>query len=200
MNTRSAPRTSSRKSWTSATLRCEFPSSMRVPAYTGQRRHACPIVENHPLMTRATVRSTGAAVLLAGPTALAFFSGGYFDEPRLWAAIGAFVLVLVAALVSDRALPQSWPGRLALASLAGLVAWTALSIGWAPLAGPAFHDVQRLLLYLAALVAAAALLRGWATAEAIEPALAAGSLIVISYGPSGRLLPGLVPLDSSLSA
>jgi len=151
-------------------------------------------------MTRATVRSAAAAVLLAGPTVLAFFSGGYFDEARLWAAIGAFALVLVAALVSDAPFPKSWPGRLALAGLAGLTAWTALSINWAPLAGPAFHDTQRLLLYCAALLAAAALLRGWATAEAVEPALAAGTFIVISYGLSGRLLPGLIHLSSSLSA
>jgi hypothetical protein len=151
-------------------------------------------------MTRATARSAAAALLLAGPTVLAFFSGGYFDEARLWGAIGAFALVLVAALVSDAPLPKSWPGRLAIAGLAGLAAWTAFSIDWAPLAGPAFHDSQRLLLYVAALIAAAALLRGWATAEAIEPALAAGTVIVISYGLSGRLLPGLIHLDSSLSA
>jgi hypothetical protein len=139
-------------------------------------------------------------VLLAGPTLLAFFSGGYFDEARLWAAIGAFALVLVAALVAETPFPKSWPGRLAIAGLAGLTAWTALSIDWAPLAGPAFHDTQRLLLYCAALVAAAALLRGWATAEAIEPALAAGTVIVIGYGLSGRLLPGIIHLSSSLSA
>ena len=151
-------------------------------------------------MTRATVRSAAAAVLLAGPTVLAFFSGGYFDEARLWAAIGAFALVLVAALVSEAPFPRAWPGRLAIAGLVGLTAWTALSINWAPLAGPAFHDTQRLILYCAALAAAAALLRGWATAEAVEPALAAGTFIVISYGLSGRLLPGLIHLSSSLSA
>jgi hypothetical protein len=139
-------------------------------------------------------------VLLAAPTALAFFSGGYFDEARLWAAIGAFALVLLAAIASDQPLPRSWPGRLALGGLAALTAWTALSISWAPLAGPAFHDTQRLLLYLAVLTASAALLRGWATAEAVEPALAAGTLIVIGYGLSGRLLPGLIHETHSLSA
>jgi uncharacterized membrane protein YidH (DUF202 family) len=151
-------------------------------------------------MTRATARSAGAAALLAGPTALAFFSGGYFDEARLWAAIVAFGLVLLAALVAEAPLPNAWPGRLSLVALAALAGWTALSISWAPLAGPAFHDTQRLLLYVAALIAAAALLRGWATAEAVEPVLAAGTLIVIGYGLSGRLLPGLIHLDQSLSA
>ncbi|HXD57563.1 MAG TPA: O-antigen ligase family protein [Thermoleophilaceae bacterium] len=151
-------------------------------------------------MTRATGRTAGVAALLAGPTVLAFFSGGYFDQPRLWAAIAAFGLVLLAVLVSEKPLPSSRSGQLAIAGLAALTGWTALSIGWAPLAGPAFHDMQRLLLYLALLVAAAALLREWAAAEAVEPALAAGALIVIGYGLAGRLLPGVVHLHQSLSA
>ena len=158
------------------------------------------MVENGAAVTRSTARSAGAAVLLALPTVLAFFSGGYFDEARLWAAIAAFALVLVAVVVSDAPLPKGWPGRLALIGLAALAGWTALSISWAPLAGPAFHDTQRLLLYLAALTAAAALLRGWTTAEAIEPALAGGTLIVIGYALSGRLLPGLIHESHSLSA
>jgi hypothetical protein len=139
-------------------------------------------------------------VLLGGPTALAFFSGGYFDEARLWAAIVAFALVLVATAACDVPLPASWAGRISLAGLGALAGWTALSISWAPLAGPAFHDLQRLLLYLAALTAAAAFLRGAAPGAALEPALAAGALLVIGYGVSERLLPGLVHLDHSLSA
>ena len=35
------------------------------------------------------------AVLLAGPTALAFFSGGYFDEPRVWAGLVAWLVAIV---------------------------------------------------------------------------------------------------------
>jgi hypothetical protein len=151
-------------------------------------------------MARSTARTAGVAALLGGPTALAFFSGGYFDEARIWAAIGAFGLVLLAALVSDAPLPARWPGRLALAGLGALTGWTALSISWAPLAGPAFHDMQRLLLYLAALAAAAAFLRDRGAARAVEPALAAGAFVVIGYALSGRLLPGLIHLDHSLSA
>src|SRR4051794_38777475 len=151
-------------------------------------------------MTRASARTAGAAALLAGPTVIAFFSGGYFDEPRLWAAIVAFGLVLLAAFVSEKPLPESWPGRLAILGLAALTGWPALRTGGGPPAGPASHDMQRLLLSLAVLVAAAALRRGWAAAEAVEPALAAGTAIVIGYGLSGRLLPGLIHLDHSLSA
>ena len=39
-------------------------------------------------------RRRRAVVALAGPTALAFFSGGYFDEARLWAALAACVLLV----------------------------------------------------------------------------------------------------------
>ena len=33
-------------------------------------------------MARSYARTAGVVVLLGGPTALAFFSGGYFDEAR----------------------------------------------------------------------------------------------------------------------
>ena len=145
-------------------------------------------------------RSSAAALLLAGPTALAFFSGGYFDTAFLWAGLGAWVLVVVAALVAERPLPRSRLAWLALGGMAGLVAWTALSISWTPLRGPAFDDAQRLLLYLAALIAGLALLRGRRTARAVEPALALGTLVVIGYALSERLLPGLLRFDRSVTA
>jgi O-Antigen ligase len=149
---------------------------------------------------RRAVTLLATGVVLAGPTALAFFSGGYFDEPRLVAAIVAWALVLVAAVASPCPLPTSWPGRAALAGLALMCAWTAVSLAWAPLASPASDNVVRLLLYLGALVAAAALLRDRARLRALEPALAFGALIVVGYGLSGRLLPGLIDLERSARA
>jgi hypothetical protein len=146
---------------------------------------------------RALVRPGSYLVLLGGGTVLAFFSGGFFDQPRLIAGICAWLLVAVAAVVAERPLPRALPGRLALAGLAGLTALTAASILWAPLAGPAVHDAQRLALYLGAFVAGVAFLR--ATRE-VEPALAAGILVVILYGLSERFLPGLIDLDESRTA
>ena len=87
-----------------------------------------------------------AACLLAGPTALAFFSGGYFAEPRLFAAIVAWALVLVLTVTGEPPLPHRLPGALALGGLAFLTAWSAVSIAWAPLGGPAGASVQRLAL------------------------------------------------------
>ncbi|MGI8511609.1 MAG: hypothetical protein ACR2NH_03175 [Solirubrobacteraceae bacterium] len=140
------------------------------------------------------------AVVLAGPTVLAFFSGGFFDEPRVWAGLVAWALVAIAALVAPRPFPRVASARLVLAGLALLLAWTALSTRWAPLKGPAYDDVQRLGLYLGALVAAVALLRGRRTARAAEAATAIGALVVVGYGLSERLLPGLIEFARSPSA
>jgi hypothetical protein len=149
---------------------------------------------------RRVVTVPAVALLLLGPTALAFFSGGYFDEPRLVAALLAWVLVVVTAVASPTPLPSSRPGRLALAGLALLCAWAGLSLLWAPLGGRATDDLVRLLMYVGVLVAAAGLLRDEARLSAVEPALALGAVVVIGYGLAGRLLPGVVELHASARA
>ena len=74
--------------------------------------------------------------------------------------------------------PRSWPsaplprsrnGRLALGGLAALTAWTGLSLLWAPVGGPAFADLERLILYTAAFGAGIVLLKG---IDWVEPASA----------------------------
>ena len=142
-----------------------------------------------------------AVPVLLGPLALAFFSGGYFDEARLWAAAAAWVLVAVAAVSPGVRLdPGSPPARLALAALAGLTVWTGLSLLWAPVAGPAVDGLQRALLYLGALAAAVPLLRAARAARAVEPALLAGCFVVACYALSERLVPGVGPFEPSLLA
>jgi hypothetical protein len=139
------------------------------------------------------------AVLLTGPTVLAFFAGGYFDGPRAGAAAAAWLVVFVLAIAGPMPFPASRAGRVALAGLAGLAVWSAVSLAWAPLVGPAVDSVQRLLLYTGALLAAVALLRQPLAARAAEPVLALGALVVIGYGLSGRLLPGVIDLLSDRS-
>jgi len=150
-------------------------------------------------MRRAAL-APATGLLLAGPTALAFYSGGFFTEPRLIAALAAWLLVLALAIAGPSPLPRSAPGWMAVGGLTLLVAWSALSISWAPLRGPATEDVERLLLYLAALLVAIAVTRSLPITRAVEPALAAGIAIVIGYGLSGRLLPGLIHLAQSTHA
>jgi O-Antigen ligase len=109
-------------------------------------------------------------------------------------------VVLVAAFAAPRPLPASTEGRIALAGLAALTAWTALSLLWAPVAGATVDDIQLVLLYLGYAAGATALFaQGWVV-RALEPALAAGALVVTGYGLSERLLPDLVDLDASVSA
>jgi hypothetical protein len=146
-------------------------------------------------VTRA-LRLGGAAVLLAGPVAIAFFTGGYTELPRLWAGLGAWALVVLGALVVPRPLPQGRAARVALAATVALALWTLLSTAWAPVAGDAWHAGQLALLYAGTLVAAAALLRG----VDVELALLGGALIVIGYAIAERLLPGLLRYHHSLSA
>jgi O-antigen ligase len=149
---------------------------------------------------RRAVLTSASALLLGGPTALAFFSGGYFAQPRLWAALGAWLLVLLVAALGPRPFPASAAGRLAVAGLALMTVWSALSLTWAPIAGAALDSIQRLVLYLGALLAAIGLLRNRRVARGLEPALALGATVVIAEGLSGRLLPGVITLERSFRA
>jgi O-antigen ligase len=108
--------------------------------------------------------------------------------------------VLLLALIGPSPLPTSVPGRVAVGSLAALGVWTAISLTWAPLIGPGVDAVQRILLYLAALMAAIALFQDRRVARVVEPALAFGTLVVIGYGVLERLLAAGDPQDGSFSA
>lgn len=156
--------------------------------------------ERWRLTASSGIVTAARVALLAGPTVLAFFSGGYFDEARAWAGLGAWLLVVVAMVFVPNALPRGRNAWVALGGLVLLAGWTLLSITWAPIAGSAYHAGQIGFLYLGALLAAVALLRSRPAVRAVEPALAAGALIVICYGLSDRLLPGLLHFQRSITA
>jgi hypothetical protein len=149
---------------------------------------------------RRAISRLALAALLVGPTLLAFLAGGYFDRPRIAAAAGVWALVVAAALWAPRPLPDSTPGRAALAGLVLLCLWTALSITWAPLAGRAVDDLQRLVLYLGFFVASMAFLRNAQARRWLEPAVVLGALAAVLYGLSERLLPGLIELTRSFAS
>jgi hypothetical protein len=149
---------------------------------------------------RGVLLNIGRAVLLSGATVLAFFTGGYFPEAQAWAGLVAWLLVALGLVVGSPggARPRScW---LAMGGLALFGGWTLLSMTWAPIAGNAYHAGQLVLLYLGALVAPMLLFDTPGARRAVEPALAAGTLIVVGYGLAGRLLPGLLTLSRSVSA
>jgi O-Antigen ligase len=149
---------------------------------------------------RRGVLLLAAAILLVGPTVLAFVAGGYFEEPRLVATCAVWILVLVIAFASPRPLPASRAGWAVLGGLSFIALWTAVSFAWAPLPTPATGSLVRLLLYLGALLAALGVLRDQRAVRALEPALAAGAAVVIGYGLAGRLLPGMIDMDQSWRA
>jgi O-Antigen ligase len=148
----------------------------------------------------SAVAAALAASLIAGPTVIAFFSGGYFERPRLIAGILAWVAVLAGVFLARRPLPASKAGRIALAGLAALCIWTALSLLWTPIAGATTDDLERVLLFLAYFGACALLFRAAWVQRWLEPALAAGTLIVTGYALSERLVPDLVDLSESVTA
>jgi hypothetical protein len=146
------------------------------------------------------LRTAAAAALVTGPTALAFFTGGYFDQARAAAGLVAWILVAVALVSVPCPLPRGRPAWLALGALGLLAAWTLGSIAWAPIAGGAYHAGEIVVLYLGALLAGAILLRPRVVRLAVEPALALGASMVIGYGISERLLPGVLHFARSVSA
>jgi hypothetical protein len=153
-----------------------------------------------PGRVRAVILGAAVAALLTGPTVLAFFSGGYFPEPQAWAGLLAWILVVVGLVADPSALPRGQGAWLALGGLALFACWTLLSTIWAPIAGTAYHAGQLVFVYLGGLIAAAVLLRRRGAQRAVEPALAAGALIVIGYGIAERLLPGLLHYARSLTS
>ena len=149
---------------------------------------------------RRVVIAAAAAILLAGPTVLSFLTGGYFDVPREWAGLIAWGLVVVAVAILPRPFVASRPAVLATGGLALFAAWTLLSTIWAPIAGLAYTAGQLVALYLGVLLAATALLSVRGAERLAEPALATGILVVIGYGLSERMVPGLLHFARSLGA
>ena len=125
------------------------------------------------------------------PTIVAFARGGYFDAARLRAGIAACLLAALAVAVAERPLPRRWPGASRSAAWRRSLGWSALSLTWAPLAGPAVDDVERIALYLAAFVAAAALLTGRADLDRAGAAgghRVDGGLRPVRAAAAGRVL------------
>lgn len=143
---------------------------------------------------RSRLQHAVAVVLLLGPGLLACFNGGYFDRPRLWAGIAAWILLAVVAVALPRPLPASTPGRLALGGLAALTVWTAVSLAWAPDGSPAGDDLQRLLLYLPYFAAAIAVVRR----PLAEPLLLAAITGACAYGLAERF--GVIDLTPVATA
>jgi O-antigen ligase/polysaccharide polymerase Wzy-like membrane protein len=151
---------------------------------------------------RAGALFSARAALVAGPVALAFFSGGFFDRPRDVAllAAGVVLAVLVVAAPPGQLVPAHPAARVALVAAAAYAGWIGLSVTWAPVRDYAGDDAERALLYATVLAASAIAFRDRRAARALEPLAAAGTAIVIGYGIAGRLVPGIVTEHPQRSA
>ncbi len=138
-----------------------------------------------------------AATLLAGPTALAFLTGGYFPSARNWAGAITWALVALALVLVPRPLALHRGAIVMLAGVGGLAAWSLISAIWAPIAGNAWSAGQLAALYAGALLASAIVFRDPRARAAAVPVLALGTAVVIGYGISERLLPGLLHFSAT---
>jgi O-Antigen ligase len=140
------------------------------------------------------------AALLAGPTALAFFTGGYFAAARDWAGVVTWALAACALVLVPRALRLDRTTLIMLAGICGLAVWSLVSASWAPIAGNAWGAGAIVVLYAGALLASAIAFTDRRARRAAEPVLALGVAVVIGYGMSERLLPGLLHFTASITA
>jgi O-antigen ligase len=140
------------------------------------------------------------AALLAGPTALAFFTGGYFAAARDWAGVATWLLAACALAMVPRALTLDRSTLIMLAGTVGLAVWSLVSTIWAPIAGNAWAAAAIVVLYAGALLSSAVVFTDRHARRAAEPVLALGVAVVIGYGMSERLLPGLLHFAASSTA
>ena len=144
-----------------------------------------------PSIKQFAFLSAGGLILLL-PTAIAFFSGGFFAEARAWGLIAAWAAFLVVAVTAPQPLPRQRPGQLLLGGLALLALLTVLELGRTPAEAAAVDDLQRLLLYLPFTAAAIATFGSTRLQRWTSPALLTGTVVVCGYGLLGRLVPSLV--------
>jgi O-antigen ligase len=119
---------------------------------------------------------------------LAVDQGAYF--PESW-GLPALALLWVAMLVLVFGEPRV-PGPLSLATLAaaiGLTAWTGLSVVWSAVPARSVLELERAVLYLAAVFAALLLARG--RFRPLIGGVATGLALVCLYALAVRLLPGV---------
>ena len=92
-----------------------------------------------PSIKQFAFLSAGGLILLL-PTAIAFFSGGFFAEARAWGLIAAWAAFLVVAVTAPQPLPRQRPGQLLLGGLALLALLTVLELGRTPAEAAAVDD------------------------------------------------------------
>ena len=133
----------------------------------------------------ATAAVAGAVTVL-----LAFRSGGYF--PSEWGLqIGFFALVALVAVVLAESMAIGPREGVVIGSLVALAGWSLLSIAWSPGADAQVLSAERILVYLAAVVAMLVSV----TRDRLDWLIGgagAGIVVVCVYALETRLIEGTV--------
>jgi hypothetical protein len=130
---------------------------------------------------------TPALIAFAATAGLSQAEGGYF--PRSWGVAAlALLWVIAIALVFPRAIVITRIALVLLGSVGALLAWTALSSTWSASRPQTIYEVERTLVYLAA-VAAILLTAKRQSVQAVTAGVLAGIMVVSTYGLATRLLP-----------
>lgn len=120
-------------------------------------------------------------------SALAASNGGYFPTAWGWSAlllalVAALALILRAELPAD-ALSLVWVG-----AWTAVAAWSAVAVSWSAVPSQSVLEVERILVYVAAVAAVAALARGDLVPRLLGGTLA-GVTAVAAYALGTRLFP-----------
>jgi tetratricopeptide (TPR) repeat protein len=142
--------------------------------------------------------AAAAALGLTAAGVVAAASGGYFETSWGWIAL-ALLWAAGIALVVSGAVRISLAEVGFAAALTGLLAWTLASTAWAPSADEPVREAERILIYVAAAVAAPLVLRRgreWT----LLAALLVGITAVATYALATRLFPTDAPDPKDVSA
>jgi hypothetical protein len=149
-------------------------------------------------MTKRVSAVPVASLALGAAGVVAAASGGYFETSWGWIAL-ALLWAAGIALVVSGAVRISLAEVGFAAALTGLLAWTLASTAWAPSADEPVREAERILIYVAAAVAAPLVLRRgreWT----LLAALLVGITAVATYALATRLFPTDAPDPKDVSA
>jgi hypothetical protein len=158
-------------------------------------RHVLTLETARPL--RVSRANTGGFTLLV-PALTAFVpvfglaaaQGGYFPTAWGWASVPLLWTAAVAVIARAR-IGQSRPERVFMAALAAYAAWLALSVVWSVAPAQSVLEIERALVYLAAVVAVVLVSSGRAARHVLAGLLAAISLVAL-FSLATRLVPDRV--------
>lgn len=131
----------------------------------------------------ASREGPGAALAAGAVLLLSFVDGGFF--PSTWPPAIAFFLTAAAlAAVLRRRLEVTRAQALCMAAMAGLAAWTVLSVLWSSDPGSSWLEAQRTFVYVATIAATVTV------AGSLLGGTLAGVALVCAYSLGQRLLQG----------